>query len=133
MTNYQRGYAFECRVMKHLESDDFFCVASRGSHGPADIVAIKSGWTLLIQCKRDGRISKEDWQELFLLSVATNTKALLYYTPKRGVISFIEIGQDFTPPSLPSGVRRDKKSTRKVSIKLQQADEEFLQCSRCVV
>ncbi len=144
MTNYQRGYAFELRVMKKLEEYGYFCVASRGSHGPADIVAIKNGSALLIQCKRNGVISKEDWEELWLLSLNLNCSAYVYFTPKRGVIEFVPVGEEYLPPkvsrggvkneqdthtsSLSSKLRGNKKSTRSSGEQLQPGNPCFLHC-----
>lgn len=67
MSNYRRGAAFELRVAKALEEDGYFVVRSAGSHGAADLVALKLGEVLLVQCKRSGAISREDWNDLVRL------------------------------------------------------------------
>jgi len=64
MTNYSRGYNFELRVLNYYKRRGFFAVRSSGSHGPADIVAIKNGETRLIQCKLNGYISPDELKAL---------------------------------------------------------------------
>jgi len=67
-TQYERGAEFERRVAKRLTVDGYACFRSAGSHGKADIVAIKPGQILLIQCKRDGEISRAEWNGLLELA-----------------------------------------------------------------
>jgi Holliday junction resolvase len=67
MTNYERGVYFEKRVMNHLESEGYFCLDRRGSHGPIDVAAIKVNQILGIQCKTDGALSPLDWNNLRLV------------------------------------------------------------------
>lgn len=65
--NYQLGYAFERRVMKHLTDEGYLVVRSSGSHGKIDIVAIALDDVRLIQCKRHGKISAKERAELLAL------------------------------------------------------------------
>lgn len=53
--------------MAALRDDGYYVVKSGGSRGPADLVALKPNQTLLIQCKRDGLISRKEWNELYWL------------------------------------------------------------------
>jgi Holliday junction resolvase len=55
MTRYQDGTRFEHVVRKQLEEDGYWCTRSAGSKTKVDLVAIKPGQVLLVQCKRDGR------------------------------------------------------------------------------
>lgn len=48
---YKRGRAFEYRVRNHFIAKGYFVLRSPRSKGPADLVAIKKGEILLIQCK----------------------------------------------------------------------------------
>lgn len=67
--NYQNGRALEYRVKRQLEDDGWFVTRSSGSHGPADLVALKRGKPpLLVQCKANGRISQEEKDELVKVS-----------------------------------------------------------------
>ena len=49
--NYRRGSAFERRVKEMLELEGYYVVRSAGSHGVADLVAVKPGEVLFVQCK----------------------------------------------------------------------------------
>jgi Holliday junction resolvase len=64
-THYARGYAFERRVRQLLESLGCFVIRSAGSKGVADLVAIRLDATLLVQCKRQGAISSQEWNTLY--------------------------------------------------------------------
>lgn len=55
MTRYAGGAAFEREVRAHLETEGYWCIRAAGSKGKADLLAIKPGQVLIIQCKRDGK------------------------------------------------------------------------------
>lgn len=62
--NYQNGAAFERQCKRDLEASGYAVVRSAGSHSPADLVALrKGGGTLGIQCKRNGRLDPDEWNE----------------------------------------------------------------------
>lgn len=64
--NYQNGAALERQCKKRLEANGYAVVRSAGSHSPADLVAMRKGRaTLGIQCKRNGRLDPEEWNEFF--------------------------------------------------------------------
>ncbi len=69
MTAYERGVHFEKRVSAYLRADGYFCIESRGSHGPVDVLAVKKGQILAVQAKTDGAISIADWNELRTLAL----------------------------------------------------------------
>lgn len=62
--NYQRGAAFERRVQAKLTAENWVCFRSAGSKGGADIIALKPGQTLFIECKTNGVLPPADWDEL---------------------------------------------------------------------
>lgn len=63
-TNYRNGAAFENQVKKDMEANGYAVVRSAGSHSPADLVAMRKGRvTLGIQCKRNGRLDPDEWNE----------------------------------------------------------------------
>jgi len=79
-SNYKRGYAFELRVRKFLESIGFFVIRSAGSHGVADLLAFKRGESkrpLMIQCKTDGNISSNERKELWNIAQECNCDAVI--------------------------------------------------------
>jgi Holliday junction resolvase len=83
MTQYSRGYAFELKVWKDLQKGGRFIVRSGGSRGPVDLVAVAPGpIVLLVQCKRDGRLSIEDRRDLYNLAMAFNCTPILAYSDK---------------------------------------------------
>ena len=55
VTNAQRGTAFENRTRKYLEENGYWVIRSARSLGEADLVAVKPGQMLLVQCKISGR------------------------------------------------------------------------------
>jgi len=48
---YRVGRSFEYRVMQKLRKLGYYCVRKFGSKGHEDVVAIKNGTVLFIQCK----------------------------------------------------------------------------------
>lgn len=68
MTNYQRGADFERRVAVDLTAAGYAVFRSAGSRGIADLLAIKPGLILLIQCKRSGEIDLGEWNKLIELA-----------------------------------------------------------------
>lgn len=51
-TAYKNGTKLEYDVLTFLRANGYLCTRSPGSKGPYDVVAIKAGEVLLIQCKR---------------------------------------------------------------------------------
>ncbi|MEM0459881.1 MAG: hypothetical protein QXZ31_08410 [Thermofilaceae archaeon] len=58
MSNYRRGRGFEYRVRSFLESRGWVVVRCSRSR-PFDLVALKGGRILLVECKLDGRERRE--------------------------------------------------------------------------
>lgn len=52
MSSYRKGRRFEYDVMKTLRALGWLTIRSAGSHG-IDIVAIKDGMVILIECKSE--------------------------------------------------------------------------------
>lgn len=74
MTRYEAGRRFEWRVRDELTDDGYAVIRSAGSKTKVDLVAIKPGQWLLVQCKRDGRIGPAERSKL--LSLASMCAAL---------------------------------------------------------
>lgn len=64
-TNYTKGAAFERKVAKDLEGYGYVTVRSAGSHSPADLVAMRHGELVCVQCKSDGRLDPEEWNDFW--------------------------------------------------------------------
>lgn len=67
-TGYQLGYGFERRVIVVLESMGYYVLRSSGSKGLADLIAVRKGSVLFVQCKRSGKISSSEWNALYELA-----------------------------------------------------------------
>lgn len=80
---YERGRKFEYRVRKHLRDEGYFVVRSAKSGTVCDLVALKKGEILLIQCKLNKKISRKEKEELAKLAEQVGGKALLAYSEKR--------------------------------------------------
>ena len=77
--NYRKGRAFEYRVKHYLEKHGSFVVRSASSHGPADLVAMKGGKVLLVQCKMRGNLSKVEKDELINAANLAGANCCLAY------------------------------------------------------
>jgi len=52
--NYRRGADLERAAKHYLEDNGYYVIKSAGSKGIADLVGIKPGEILYVQCKLDG-------------------------------------------------------------------------------
>jgi len=87
-TRYQQGYAFENRVKADIQRHGYYAVRSGGSKGIVDILAVRehSPRILMVQCKRKGAISREEWNELLRSAELYGGHALMAYMPgARGI------------------------------------------------
>lgn len=81
---YNRGSAFERRIKRELEDAGYYVTKSGGSKGPVDLSVVDcNGHPYFIQCKKDGRISKANWNKLRELGQNFKTTTLLISKPKR--------------------------------------------------
>lgn len=66
MTHYADGTRFERKVRVHLAGNGYEVIRAAGSKGgtKADLVALKPGQLLLIQCKRAGILPPGEWDRL---------------------------------------------------------------------
>lgn len=68
-TNYERGADFERRVVADLGARGFWPFRAAGSRGKADVLAIRPGKILLVQCKRNvSRLGRDEWNDLYRLA-----------------------------------------------------------------
>ena len=57
-SKYRGGRDLEYAVMKHLADNGYVIMCrAAGSHGPADVIAVKPGEQLFVQCKTNGKDS----------------------------------------------------------------------------
>jgi Holliday junction resolvase len=76
---YAIGRCFEWRVRDHFKKNGYFVLRSPQSAGPVDLVAIKKGEVLFIQCKTHGYMSRIEKQKLCELAVSVGAKPLLIW------------------------------------------------------
>jgi Holliday junction resolvase len=86
MTAYERGVYREKQTAKRLRADGYVVAESRGSHGPADLLAAKYGQVLVIQVKA-GSAPLGPWvNELFTVARDAGALAIVADWPRRGVL-----------------------------------------------
>lgn len=76
-TGYRLGVALEYRVKAILETDGYWVIRAASSKGIADLVALKTGQTLLVQCKRSGALPPAEWNDLYDLAVRLGAVPLM--------------------------------------------------------
>lgn len=66
MTAYGTGRRFEWKVRDHLAENGFEVIRAAGSKGGSkiDLLALKPGQAVFVQCKSDGKIGPAEWDRL---------------------------------------------------------------------
>lgn len=92
---YRKGRAFETRTRKYLQSLGYVTMPSPGSQGPADLLAVKCGEILLIQCKlygtlpKNGRIALEEMAKraggIPLLATTRKDQTIIFHIPTSNI------------------------------------------------
>ena len=103
--NYKRGRAFEYRVMAMCEKAGYTTFRTAGSHGIADIIAIKNTYNtwrwrenmseiLLIQCKYGAKVSKKEREVLFALDLGPQVDIIIAWGgPRKPVVLYNKHGE----------------------------------------
>lgn len=70
MAHYHSGRRFEWLVRDHLAENGYSVMRTAGSKGDAkvDLIAIKPGQQLYVQCKTSARIDPAEWDRLVEVS-----------------------------------------------------------------
>lgn len=76
-TAYARGAAFEREVKKALEAAGFSVLRSPRSAGAFDLLAVRRGETLFVQCKKHGACPPEEWDRLLALAREKGAVAII--------------------------------------------------------
>jgi Holliday junction resolvase len=90
-THYRLGRAVEYKVRDFLRKSGYFALRSPKSLGPLDVLAIKRGLVLFVQCKRAMAVSVRQWNALYDLSEYVGAIALVAGQPARRGLSFMRI------------------------------------------
>lgn len=77
--NYRKGRDFEYRTRNLYQQQGYFVLRSPRSLGLVDLVAIKKGEILLIQCKMSGKLELQKRIELIKLAESIGAKAVLAF------------------------------------------------------
>lgn len=76
-TLYRLGRAFEYRVRDELQGLGYFVMRAAGSRSPIDLIAVRKGAVLFVQCKMDGYLRRGEWNDLFELAESVGVVPLL--------------------------------------------------------
>jgi Holliday junction resolvase len=67
-SNYHRGRDLEHRVRTELRKQGYEVLRTAGSKSKVDLVALKPGQILFVQCKRSGALPPAEWNGLWDLA-----------------------------------------------------------------
>lgn len=94
MTNRERGDYLERQVKRTLTDLGWTVVRAAGSHGVADLVALRAGSTpLLVSCKLNGRIGPAERADLLNAATASGARAILAARRRRGWVHLFVVGE----------------------------------------
>jgi Holliday junction resolvase len=95
------GDYFERRTKDALEADGFYVIRTAGSHGIADLVALRAGEpALMISCKRGGAIGRAELFRLVDTARKAGALAVLARQRRPGWAELEEIGKHVRVPLL---------------------------------
>lgn len=88
--HYRLGTAFEHRTADKLRLAGYTVIRAAGSHGKADLVAVKPGLVVFVQCKRKGALGTVEWNDVFDLAQVAGALPVMAQMPgPRGVAFYI--------------------------------------------
>jgi Holliday junction resolvase len=97
MGNRQRGDYLERQARSALVSYGWFVVRAAGSHGPADLVALRRGKTpLAVSVKLDGRLRPYERDELLWLADLAGVVPVVASRKRRGWVLLESLSRDGT-------------------------------------
>ena len=74
MSNYSRGRAFEYAVRDDMRGRGFVAIRSPASKSPADVYCMSRDMDVLIQCKADGRLLRDNRGRGIVYKLLTDRK-----------------------------------------------------------
>ena len=84
---YVSGRAFEYRVRDFFTRRHYYVIRSAGSHGIGDIICLKKGIVLIVQCKLKGQISVEEKEALSNIADKVGAEPIIA-SKKDGILFF---------------------------------------------
>ena len=80
-TMYRLGRAVEYRFKELMEAEGYVVMRSPASKSPVDLVAIKPGQVLFVQCKRSGSLPPKEWNALYDLAESAGALPIMAERP----------------------------------------------------
>ena len=80
---YRRGANFERRVRDYFAKQGCAVFRSAGSHSPADLIVLKAGEVILVQCQLDKYFAPNKRQALIILGEELDCQVCLAWREKR--------------------------------------------------
>lgn len=74
---YKNGRAFEYRIRDRLKSAGYFAMRSPGSVGPFDVLALRAGEIVMVECKLDGVCGVAQWNRLYDFAASVGATPVL--------------------------------------------------------
>lgn len=87
-TKYRLGRALEYRVRDVLKDAGYFAMRSPASKTPIDIIGIKPGQVLMVQCKRGGSLPPKEWNALYDLALSCGALPVMAERPYPRTLNF---------------------------------------------
>jgi len=81
---FARGRRFEYRTREFLRKSGWFVVRQPRSAFP-DLIALRNGQILLVECKMGGRISRNERRNIVKIRKAVNGTALMAFRKGNGI------------------------------------------------
>lgn len=85
---YRLGRALEYRVRDKLKVNGYVAMRSPASKSPIDIIGIKPGQVLFIQCKRGGALVPKEWNAIYDLAMSAGAIPVMAEQPYPRCIKF---------------------------------------------
>jgi hypothetical protein len=90
-TKYRIGRQFEYRVRDAMRAAGYFVTRSPASRSPIDLMAVKPGSVVFVQCKRGGAFPVGEWNEFFDLCVSAGAVPVLATMPLARGMNFYRL------------------------------------------
>src|SRR4029450_9248041 len=91
-SNRRRGDYFGRQARGEVEDDGWFVVRAAGSHGVADLVALKKGCQpLLVSCKLNGYLRPLEREDIALAAFHAGAIAMVAYRAQRGIVAMAPV------------------------------------------
>lgn len=87
--NYERGAAFERWLVGLLRGYGYIATRTPGSHGAFDVVALRAGKSLLIQCKKRCRPGADEVESLLDAAGTAGAAPVIAYWKRGGFNAFL--------------------------------------------